>query len=290
MPQWIDKLNQIWNSTEDVDDNIDDLIKASVKRNAIYQEQLKHNLIDPWDPTFPKPPDVNYEIAIENRKPPYVGIIKKYEDGEIRCDHNNYGFRCEDIEEKTDNDLVIISLGCSFTYGAGGHVEDRWSDVLCKKIQETTKLKVRNYNLGLEGHSNDYCARTVYKTIKELKPDLYCFLFTYRNRLEWITIEDGTITQVIPGYDTSFINIMNDGIAMYNFNKNYALIDTLCRFNQIPFLFSSVDPRIDEQYKHLSNYVGKFIRDTKGMDGEHPGAECHAKLAEQFFDKYKQLL
>ena len=149
MNQWINKLNQIWNSTKDVDDNIDDLVKASIKRNAIHQARLENHFIDPWIKQFPKPPDMNHEIAIENRKPPYVGIIKKYDDGEIRCDHNNYGFRCEDIEEKTDDDLVIVSLGCSFTYGAGVHVEDRWSDVLCKKIQETTKLKVRNKPIDL---------------------------------------------------------------------------------------------------------------------------------------------
>lgn len=290
MSQWIKKLNQIWNSTKDVDDNIDDLVKASIKRNAIHQARLENHFIDPWIKQFPKPPDMNHEIAIENRKPPYVGIIKKYDDGEIRCDHNNYGFRCEDIEEKTDDDLVIVSLGCSFTYGAGVPVEDRWTDVLCKKIQEITKLKVRNYNLGLEGHTNDYCARTLYKTINELKPDLYCLLFTYRNRLEWITNEDGTVAQVIPGYDTNFINIMNDGIAMYNFNKNYALIDSLCRLYNVPFLFSTVDPLIDQTYRGLEHYVGKFIRDTKGMDGEHPGPISHAQLAEQFFDKYKQLL
>ena len=290
MTQWIDKLNQIWNSTKDVDDNIDDLVKVSVKRNAIYQEQLKHNLIDPWDPTFPKPPDVNYEIAIERRKPPYVGIIKKYEEGEIRCDHNNYGFRCEDIEEKTDNDLVIVSLGCSFTYGAGVHVEDRWSDVLCKKIQETTKLKVRNYNLGLEGHTNDYCARTVYKTINELKPDLYCFLFTYRNRLEWVTNEEHKVTNVIPGHDDVFVNVMNDGIAMYNFHKNYEFINSLCNLHRIPFLFSTIDPRIHNSVEHMSHYVGKFDRDIKGIDGEHPSAEKQHELGERFFNKYKELL
>ena len=290
MPNWTDKVKQIWNSTKDIDDNIEDLIKASIKRTVIAEQTD----FDPWDPRLQKPEDFSGEANVETRRPPNLALIKKYthegEEKEWRADHNNYGFRCENIEEKTDNDLVIVSLGCSFTYGAGVHVEDRWSDVFCRKVQETTKLKVRNYNLALEGHSNDYCARTVYKTINELKPDLYCFLFTYRNRMEWITNETNKITQVIPGFDTSFIDVMNDGIAMYNFNKNYALIDTLCRFNQVPFLFSSVDPRIDEQYKHLPHYVGKFIRDTKGMDGEHPSAECHAKLAEQFFDKYKQLL
>ena len=289
MPNWTDKVKQIWNSTKDIDDNIEDLIKASIKR-TIINEQVD---FDPWDPRFQKPEDFSGETNIETRRPPNLAIIKKYthegEEKEWRADHNNYGFRCEDIEEKTDNDLVIVSLGCSFTYGAGAHVEDRWTDVLCKKIQETTTLKVRNYNLALEGHSNDYCARMVFKTIENLKPDLYCFLFTYRNRMEWVTGEN-KVTNVIPGHDDVFINVMNDGVAMYNFHKNYALINALCNLHKVPFLFSAIDPRIHNSVEELPHYVGKFDRDIKGIDGEHPSAEKQHELGGRFFNKYKELL
>ena len=41
----------------------------------------------------------------------------------------------------------------------------------------------------------------------------------------------------------------------------------------------TVDPLIDQTYRGLEHYVGKFIRDTKGMDGEHPGPISHAQLA-----------
>jgi len=290
MPNWTDKVKQIWNSTKDIDDNIEDLIKASIKR-TIINEQVD---FDPWDPRFQKPEDFSGETNIETRRPPNLAIIKKYthegEEKEWRADHNNYGFRCEDIEEKTDNDLVIVSLGCSFTYGAGVHVEDRWTDVLCKKIQETTTLNVRNYNLALEGHSNDYCARMVFKTIENLKPDLYCFLFTYRNRMEWVTNEGNKVTNVIPGHDDVFINVMNDGVAMYNFHKNYALINALCNLHKVPFLFSAIDPRIHNSVKDLPHYVGKFDRDIKGIDGEHPSAEKQHELGGRFFNKYKELL
>ena len=290
MPNWTDKVKQIWNSTKDIDDNIEDLIKASIKRTIISQQVD----FDPWDPRLQQPEDFSGETHVETRRPPNLAIIKKYkhegEEQEWRADHNNYGFRCEDIEEKTNNDLVIVSLGCSFTYGAGAHVEDRWTDVLCKKIQETTTLKVRNYNLALEGHSNDYCARMVFKTIESLKPDLYCFLFTYRNRIELVTGEENKVTNVIPGHDDVFINVMNDGIAMYNFHKNYALINALCNLHKVPFLFSTVDPRIHNSVEQVPNYVGKFDRDIKGIDGEHPSAEKQHELGERFFNKYKELL
>jgi len=290
MPNWTDKVKQIWNSTKDIDDNIEDLIKASIKR-TIINEQVD---FDPWDPRFQKPEDFSGETNIETRRPPNLAIIKKYthegEEKEWRADHNNYGFRCEDIEEKTDNDLVIVSLGCSFTYGAGVHVEDRWTDVLCKKIQETTTLNVRNYNLALEGHSNDYCARMVFKTIENLKPDLYCFLFTYRNRMEWVGNDGNKVTNVIPGHDDVFINVMNDGVAMYNFHKNYALINALCNLHKVPFLFSAIDPRIHNSVEELPHYVGKFDRDIKGIDGEHPSAEKQHELGGRFFNKYKELL
>jgi hypothetical protein len=290
MPNWTDKVKQIWNSTKDIDDNIEDLIKASIKRTAI----ATHTDFDPWDPRLQKPEDIGHENNVETRRPPNLAIIKKYkhegEEVEWRADHNNYGFRCEDIEEKTDNDLVIVSLGCSFTYGAGTHVEDRWTDVFCKKIQETTTLKVRNYNLALEGHSNDYCSRMVFKTIENLKPDLYCFLFTYRNRMEWVTNEEHKVTNIIPGHDDVFVNVMNDGIAMYNFHKNYAFINALCNLHKIPFLFSTIDPRIHSSVELVPNYVGKFDRDIKGIDGEHPSAEKQHELGERFFNKYKELL
>ena len=290
MPNWTDKVKQIWNSTKDIDDNIEDLIKASIKR-TIINEQVD---FDPWDPRLQKPEDMGHETGIETRLPPNIAIVKKYnhegKETEYRADHNNYGFRCEDIVEKTDNDLVIVSLGCSFTYGAGAHVEDRWTDVFCKKVQETTNLKVRNYNLALEGHSNDYCARMVFKTIENLKPDLYCFLFTYRNRMEWVSNEGTKVTNVIPGHDSIFINVMNDGVAMYNFHKNYALINALCNLHKVPFLFSTVDPRIHNSVEELPHYVGKFDRDIKGIDGEHPSAEKQHELGGRFFNKYKELL
>ena len=289
MPNWTDKVKQIWNSTKNIDDNIEDLIKVSIKR-TIISERVD---FDPWDLRFQKPDDIGHESYIETRRPPNLAIIKKYnfegKETEWRADHNNYGFRCEDIVEKTNKDLVVVSLGCSFTYGAGTNVEDRWTDVFCKKVQEITKLKVRNYNLALEGHSNDYCARMVFKTIENLKPDLYCFLFTYRNRMEWVTHE-GKVTNVIPGHDSSFMDIMNDGIAMYNFHKNYTLINALCNLHKVPFLFSTVDPRIHNSVEHMPHYVGKFNRDIKGIDGEHPSAEKQHELGERFFNKYKELL
>ena len=35
MPNWTDKVKQIWNSTKNIDDNIEDLIKATIKRTII---------------------------------------------------------------------------------------------------------------------------------------------------------------------------------------------------------------------------------------------------------------
>tara|TARA_B100000949_G_C14216803_1_gene422719 strand:- start:41 stop:916 length:876 start_codon:yes stop_codon:yes gene_type:complete len=291
MPNWTDKVKQIWNSTKDIDENIEDIVKTTIKR--ITLSNANNEIHDPWASDFPKPKSISHEEIIETRRPANLAIIKKFEhegvEKEWRADHNNYGFRCENIEEKTNNDFVIISLGCSFTYGAGVNVEDRWTDVFCKKVQETTNLRVRNYNLALEGHSNDYCARMVYKTILNLKPDLYCFLFTYRNRLEWITQDEGKITQVIPGYDSTFIEIINDGVAMYNFNKNFILIKTLCELHNVPFIFGTVDPRIHMYMQHLPNYVGKFNRDIHGIDGEHPSAEKQIELGKRFFNKYTEL-
>ena len=100
---------------------------------------------------------------------------------------------------------------------------------------------------------------------------------------------DLKITNVIPGHDDVFINIMNDGIAMYNFHKNYTLINALCNLHKVPFLFSTIDPRIHNSVEHMPHYVGKFDRDIKGIDGEHPSAEKQIELGERFFNKYTEL-
>ena len=55
-------------------------------------------------------------------------------------------------------------------------------------------------------------------------------------------------------------------------------------------MFSTVDPRIHNSVEQVPNYVGKFDRDIKGIDGEHPSAEKQHELGERFFNKYKELL
>ena len=48
MPNWTDKVKQIWNSTKDIDDNIEYLIKASIKRTVVSELED----FDPWDPRY----------------------------------------------------------------------------------------------------------------------------------------------------------------------------------------------------------------------------------------------
>ena len=108
--------------------------------------------------------------------------------------------------------------------------------------------------------------------------------------MEWVTSEAQKVTNVIPGHDDVFVNVMNDGIAMYNFQKNYALINALCNLHKVPFLFSTIDPRIHNSVKDMPHYVGKFDRDILGIDGEHPGAEKQHELGRRFFNKYKEIL
>ena len=60
--------------------------------------------------------------------------------------------------------------------------------------------------------------------------------------------------------------------------------------HKVPFLFSTVDPRIHSSVEQVPNYVGKFDRDIKGIDGEHPSAEKQHELGGRFFNKYKELL
>ena len=76
MPNWTDKVKQIWNSTKNIDDKIEDLIKVSIKR-TIISERVD---FDPCDPRFQKPDDIGHENHIETRRPPNLAIIKKFSD------------------------------------------------------------------------------------------------------------------------------------------------------------------------------------------------------------------
>tara|TARA_B000000609_G_scaffold157490_1_gene152182 strand:+ start:1145 stop:2011 length:867 start_codon:yes stop_codon:yes gene_type:complete len=284
-----DKVEDIWKSLTNSDASVQDIIRTTIRRTTLKELNSPKN---PWFSFLEKYTQDEFfskDRVIEHRSPPNISIIKKFKDKEIREDSNNYGFRCEDIEEKTKDDFVVVSLGCSFTYGTGIDAEDRWSDVLCKKIQETTNLKVKNYNLGLIGQSNDYIARMVYKTITDLKPDLYCFLFTFRSRLEWVDHNDQLIN-ILPGLDTdAFMKITNDGAALYNFNKNFTLIESLCKLHNVPFMYSTIDNLIHLNTSSNKNYIGFVEADTDAVDNEHPGSNWHKTLAELFFNRYKKI-
>lgn len=281
---WKEKFQQIWNSTKDVDPNIEDLVRSMIKKSV---DLLDKETINPWTPTFLKPQNDSDEIGIEGRPPPNSAQIRKFGQKEIRYDFNNYGFRCEDIEEKTDEHFSVVTLGCSVASGHGLNVEDRFSDILCKKIQNVvTHKKVKNYNIAMPGHSNDYIARALYKSLHTIDPDLIVILFTFRNRYEWIN-EAGMPNQYSPD-DKHLLELFNDNFLMYMFFKNILIIDLLCAMGKKPFISGSLDPLIHEVLVNSDYYVGYLERDNLAFDGEHPGIEKHKEWANLFFKKFEK--
>lgn len=286
---WTETISQIINGTKDLDAGLRDIIIASLKRT---QRNYNSQPMNYWAPTFLEHDEDNTHYQ-DGRYPANHCEIKKFKQDdkviEVRYDHNNYGFRSEKMLPKTDNDLIVVTTGDSITYGQGLDVEYRYSDIFCKKLQQNTKKVVKNYNIAMPGHSNDYISRSIYQGIHTFQPDIIIFLFTFRNRLEWVN-EKNELQQILPGFDDPTIfKLINEDWSMYNFFKNFVLIDTLCRLYNLKFCFGSLDPLIAEGMHLHTNYIGNIELDNLAHDNEHPGIEKHKEIANKTYNKYIEL-
>jgi hypothetical protein len=141
---------------------------------------------------------------------------------------NHYGFRSDEFDSGEPN---IMFVGCSHTAGIGLPVESTWAYIV------STSLRLKNYNLGIGGASNDTAFRMAYYWIDQLRPAIVIFLSTERTRFELHTI-DNTVkdfsvqdiqNQMFPEA-TPFMRhwISNDINSDMNYLKNTLAVKQLC--------------------------------------------------------------
>lgn len=209
---------------------------------------------------------------LKNRKPE----LEKYGwvDRKFSYKFNSEGFRSDEFTD----DEGIVFFGCSHTVGIGLPFETTWPYLVSKY------LKLKCYNLGIGGSSNDTAFRLAYNYLPKIKTKLVVMLTTYNHRLELLKHNNDILQFFGPGsspirhckfYD---IWLSNDTNMEANKIKNILAINMLC--NNLGIKFVSID---QSQMNNLD-----LARDLA-----HRGIETNSDFCKQvlvsIFSKEKQI-
>ena len=176
---------------------------------------------------------------------------------------NSHGFRSDEF---TDKDSIMF-LGCSVTLGTGLPLEDTWPHLV------STRLELKNYNLGISGGSNDTAFRLANHYVPQLKPKIVVFMGTSANRFDIITdseVHTLMYNRVPKQYDgewyKSWVTYTENGEL--NWKKNYLAIQHLCDMHGVRFIYSTATRHIT--WPNIDN----------ARDIIHPGRQCNQMLAD----------
>lgn len=237
-------------------------------------------------------------ISILSGKIPNRNLLIQANLNDYCNEMNSEGYRSDSFE--TNPDIGVISIGCSDVFGWNLSKKDRFSDIFCNSLAQTTGKKVANWNLGLVGGSNDYIGRTMIASLQQLHPHIVLVCFTRIGRREYFDI-DGNYINYLPAHkspDCGAYNHLN-ALASYNqdilnFYINYKLVESLTTLSNSKLLFSL---SLNTQNKPLgikdvlklvdqNKYVGYFNWTDLTSDKNHPGIESNKIMAELFYNKY----
>ena len=188
-------------------------------------------------------------------------------DRTITYKFNSHGFRADEFDSSAPG---VMFIGCSHTLGVGLPVESTWAHIV------STTLKLKNYNLGVGGSSNDTAFRLAYHWIEQLKPSLVVFLSAERTRLELQFVNDQIYDlSVWPiGFPTvdNFMKCWhsNDTNSDMNYLKNTLAVKQLCSERGIKYIQREA--------------VNIHLRD-KARDLQHYGEKTHQHIAAMFLSK-----
>lgn len=221
-----------------------------------------------------------------------------YQANDISYSLNRYGYRCGEFSEPSD--FVILSIGCSFVFGTGMPKQELFHEIFTDRLrQELAPKKVVNFNLGSDGASNEHIFKMLILVMPLLKPNIVLINFSYINRRDYFSLNNCWIKYIsgwTPGtrVEKELYHALDKLISPYNdelvffrcFHGIKALVGNTC------WLYSGIDlEHIRELRMHIDwhRYVGDFkVLDT-ARDFIHPGRESHAKMANNYWNKFKLL-
>jgi len=196
-------------------------------------------------------------------------LLEQYNwiDQPITYKFNSHGFRADEFDS---TDPSVIFIGCSHTLGVGLPVESTWAHIV------SNKLKLKNYNLGVGGSSNDTAFRLLYHWIKQLKPSLVIFLSADPTRLE-LHINDDQLYDLsvwpigFPMIDNFTKSWLSSNInSEMNYLKNTLAIEQLCGKHHI---------------KYVHEEVSAICAIDKARDLQHYGEKTQRGIASMFLSK-----
>jgi hypothetical protein len=211
--------------------------------------------------------------------PEYYDYFKKHgwlEPGAITYQLNNYGFRCEEF----DNRDCMIALGCSFTIGIGLPVHNTWPQMVGKE------LGLVPYTLAWGGTSADTCFRLAEYWIPQLRPKAVFMLTPPPNRFELIKATGyPPVENYMPNSET------NNTTEIESFLKHWHTMDENCRLNQKKNKLAiwgmcrefDIPCHIYDAFDHMAR-----SREEVGYarDRMHAGPEGHDRLTKIMLDDF----
>jgi hypothetical protein len=181
--------------------------------------------------------------------------------GKCYYSFNELGFRGDSPKKKG---LKIMSVGCSHTEGIGVNDRETWSHYLTRMIPNGVDL-----NLGINGRSNDYIARTVLTWTDYFKPSVVLVMYTYPTKRELYKDNGdlepyhptpwGYFDEVLEGRKqwTNIVSSTTKEDDYMNWFKNHLLISNYLKSKEIPFVWNGT-------------FVGTDYKDENRFDGGYP--------------------
>jgi len=188
-------------------------------------------------------------------------------DRAITYKFNSHGFRADEFDSSKPG---VMFVGCSHTLGMGLPVESTWA------YQVSTALKLKNYNLGVGGASNDTAFRLAHHWIDRLRPDIVVFLSTERTRLE-VHMDDDQIWN---------LSIWPLGFPMVdNFMQGWCNSDTNSNMNYLKNTLAIEQLCSDRGIKYVQQEALSITMTDRARDLQHYGELTNSHIASVFLNK-----
>lgn len=256
----------------------------------------------PFIPKHPVSPDEigyleKYDFFSSDSEKLYVNSLKKlgprwkYATEKILYEFNAFGMRSPQVTDITDNNFFIV-YGCSHTEGIGISCQDRYSDILSKR------LNLKFLNAGQGGTSQNYLWTSNILSCKNIKftPKFVVCQWPDISRLA-ILNNFSLVDLISSGHiDKSLnTNITNYWKQMVNTPEVYTS-QTLGYFHSINQMWSLRGVQVVhftlDQETHEILGIPKFSIDTNdpyklARDLWHPGYEMNLKFADYIEQEIK---
>ena len=237
---------------------------------------------------------------------------------DVTYDLNSYGFRCDDFVDISDDESLVVFVGCSFTFGSAVRKQDTWAFKAHQEIERQSGKKIRYLNLGWPGTGLDYFARillnfTSHFNFKKLD-GIFCLCPSVR-RFE-IPLSINTSPNIFAHHFPN-ININDDNLELMHIakaknelmqNDNFCLNEAVKSINLIKliaqnmncdnyafgFMESENDRSVVDALVDATSLSGNILEECRydlandvGIDYLHPGPRWHSQFVSANLEKFK---